>query len=122
MLQQKLTAIIVACATAAVMLMSGGVAHAQTDKPNILVIWGDDEARGFLVPLVAIAQGDEAAQGYIFKYGEATNLVSKVPIRSGKGIANNLIEIVEGVAAGDIIAAAGVSFLRDGQHVKLLGQ
>ncbi len=42
MLQQKLTAIIVAYATAAVMLMSGGVAHAQTDKPNILVIWGDD--------------------------------------------------------------------------------
>jgi arylsulfatase len=24
------------------MLMSGGVANAQTDKPNILVIWGDD--------------------------------------------------------------------------------
>ncbi len=83
---------------------------------------GGREARGFLVPLVAIAQGDEAAQGYIFKYDEATNLVSKVPIRSDKVIANNLIEIVVGVAAGDIIAAAGVSFLRDGQHVKLLGQ
>jgi len=29
-------------ALAAVLLMSGGTTYAQTDKPNILVIWGDD--------------------------------------------------------------------------------
>ena len=49
-------------------------------------------------------------------------LTRKVPIRSGEGVSENLVEIVEGVAAGDIVAAAGVNFLRDGQRVKLLGQ
>jgi len=107
--------------TAALLDHPSGLLPGMAAEASV-VLSGGREARGFLVPLVAIAQGDEAAQGYIFKYDEATNLVSKVPIRSGKGIANNLIEIVEGVAAGDIIAAAGVSFLRDGQHVKLLGQ
>ncbi len=97
-------------------LLPGMVAEAS------VVLTGGREARGFLVPLVAIAPGDETARGYIFKYDEATNLVSKVPIRNGEGLSDNLIEIVDGVAAGDIIAAAGVSFLRDGQRVKLLGQ
>ena len=33
-----------------------------------------------------------------------------------------MIAVSEGVEAGDILAAAGVSFLRDGQNVKLLGE
>ena len=87
-----------------------------------MVLSGGGKARGFLVPLAAIAPGDEAARGYIFKYDVEASVLRKVPVRGGKGAAKNLIEIVEGVGAGDIIAAAGVSFLRDGQRVKLLGQ
>lgn len=87
-----------------------------------VVLSGGREARGFLVPLVAIAPGDEAARGYLFIYDKATSAVRKVPISGGEGVSGNFVEIVEGVAAGDIIAAAGVSFLRDGQRVKLLGQ
>ena len=83
---------------------------------------GGREARGFLVPLAAIAPGDEASRGYLFKYDVQAGVLRKVPVRGGAGSAGNLIEIVEGVTAGDIIAAAGVSFLRDGQRVKLLGQ
>ncbi len=107
--------------TAALLDNPSGLLPGMAAEASV-VLSGGREARGFLVPLVAIAPGDEAAQGYLFKYDEATNLVSKVPIRSGVGNVGNLIEIVEGVAAGDIIAAAGVSFLRDGQRVKLLGQ
>jgi len=77
---------------------------------------------GFLVPLTAIAPGDEAARGYIFKYDVEAGAVRKVPVRGGERVAQNLVEIVEGVALGDIIAAAGVSLLRDGQRVKLLGE
>lgn len=87
-----------------------------------VVLSGGEEARGFLVPLSAIAPGDEAARGYLFKYDVEAGVLRKVPVRGGKGASENLVEIVEGVAAGDIIAAAGVSFLRDGQRVKLLGQ
>ena len=80
------------------------------------------EARGYLVPLAAIAPGDEAAQGYIFKFDANAGVVRKVPVRGGEAVAENHVEVIEGVAAGDIIAVAGVSFLRDGQAVKLLGQ
>ncbi len=107
--------------TASLLSIPPGLLPGMAAEASI-VLSGGREVRGFLVPLVAIAPGDETARGYIFKYDEATNSVRKVPVRGGEGLSENLIEIVEGVAAGDIIAAAGVSFLRDGQRVKLLGQ
>jgi RND family efflux transporter MFP subunit len=87
-----------------------------------VVLSGGGRDRGFLVPLAAIAPGDEAARGYVFKFDPQAGAVRKVPIRGGEGVAQNLVEIVEGVAPGDIIAAAGVSLLRDGQRVTLLGE
>lgn len=80
------------------------------------------EARGYLIPLAAIAPGDEAAPGYIFKFDIDAGVVRKVPVSGGEAVTDNFVEVVEGIAAGDIIAVAGVSFLRDGQRVKLLGQ
>ena len=89
-----------------------------------IVLSGGREPRGFLVPLTAIAPGDATAPGYVFKYDVKAGEVRRVPVRGGGGggAAQNLVEIVEGVAAGDIVVAAGVSLLRDGQRVKLLGQ
>ncbi len=87
-----------------------------------VVLSGGAERRGFLVPLTAIAAGDDAAQGYLFKYDSRAGQVRKVPIRGSGSVAENFVEITEGVAPGDILAAAGVSFLRDGQRVKLLGE
>jgi RND family efflux transporter MFP subunit len=81
----------------------------------------NDGDHGFLVPLVAIAPGDGAARGFVFKYDPKTGIVKKTAIR-GEHASGNLIGVMEGVAAGDIIAAAGVSFLRDGQRVKLMDQ
>ncbi len=82
---------------------------------------GTNGKRGYLVPLVAIAPGDETARGYVFKFDETSGAVRKTAITGIKG-RENFIEITDGVTAGDIVAAAGVSFLRDGQKVKLLGQ
>ncbi|MGI9501248.1 MAG: efflux RND transporter periplasmic adaptor subunit [Geminicoccaceae bacterium] len=81
----------------------------------------DDGAAGYLVPLIAIAPGDDTADGYVFKFDPNAGAVSKVAI-SGKEGRDNMIAVSEGVEAGDILAAAGVSFLRDGQTVKLLGE
>lgn len=83
---------------------------------------GDNNVRGFLVPLSAIAPGDDTVAGYLFKFDPETRTVAKVAVQEGGGISNNLIEVTEGVTAGDIIASAGVSFLRDGQAVKLMGE
>ena len=83
---------------------------------------GGPEAPGYLIPLEAIAPGGEGAQGHVFRYDPETGSVRRVFVKGGEGVRDNLVAIVEGVNAGDIIAAAGVSFLRDGQAVTLLGQ
>lgn len=75
---------------------------------------------GFLVPLVAIAPGDAQAKGYVFKFDQKLGVVRKTAIVGNAGIDGNMIGVSEGVDAGDILAAAGVSFLRDGQRVKLM--
>ncbi len=87
-----------------------------------VVLAREGEARGFLIPLVAIAAGDDKARGYVFKFDQENGVVRKAPIIGEAGIDGNLIGISQGVEPGYILAAAGVSFLRDGQRVKLLGQ
>jgi multidrug efflux pump subunit AcrA (membrane-fusion protein) len=47
--------------------------------------------------------------------------VKKRPVRTG-GVGDNDIAILEGLQEGEIIATAGVSFLRDGQEVTLLDE
>jgi RND family efflux transporter MFP subunit len=87
------------------------------------VILSDDRVtRGYLVPLVAIAPGTGETRGYVFKFDPEGGVVRRTPIKSDGSISGNLVSITDGVSAGDIVAAAGVSLLRDGQRVKLMGQ
>jgi RND family efflux transporter MFP subunit len=87
-----------------------------------VVLTDDKRTSGYLVPLIAIAPGDDRARGYVFRFNKKTGTVQKVPVQGGGGASGNFIVATEGVSAGDIIAAAGVSFLRDGQRVKLMGR
>lgn len=87
-----------------------------------VVLSDNGGARGFLVPLVAIVPGDDKARGYVFKFDPTAKTVRKVAIEGAGNVSGNLIGITNGVSAGDILAGAGVSFLRDGQRVKLLGE
>lgn len=107
--------------TAAILQAPQGLLPGTTVEVSV-VLANDGGADGFLVPLVAIAPGDSAARGYVFKYNPESGVVRKTPVRGDGVVSGNLIAATEGVAAGDIIAAAGVSFLRDGQRVKLMGQ
>lgn len=75
----------------------------------------------YLVPVSAIAAGDEPGRGYIFVYDPESSTVKKTEIL-GKGVQDNRVFITEGIAPGDVVAVAGVSFLRDGQQVKLMSQ
>ena len=86
-----------------------------------LVLGGDDETVSYLVPFSAIAAGDEPGRGFVFVFESATSTVRRTPIR-GKGIRDNREMITNGREAGEVIAVAGVSFLRDGQKVKLMSQ
>ena len=78
-------------------------------------------ATGYLVPLSTIISADKPGAGYVFKYDRKTGAVRKSEITGREG-RDNLVQVTTGVKAGDILAAAGVSFLRDGQKVKLLGE
>jgi RND family efflux transporter MFP subunit len=77
---------------------------------------------GFLVPLtVLVPEGGKELQGKgtVFVYDGGRSTVKKRAITVG-GVRDNRLVVTEGIAAGDIIASAGVSYLVDGQKVKLL--
>ena len=86
-----------------------------------LLLSGDDQKAAYLVPLSAMAQRGDATKGFVFIYDPQTSTVKKTQIESGSVRGNDAV-IFGGVKDGDIVAVAGVSFLEDGQKVKLMEQ
>ncbi len=74
---------------------------------------------GYLVPYQALLPSAGANRGFAFVYDPGTSTVKKTPIR-GRGTKDKMAIVDEGLADGDIIAVAGVSFLADGMKVKLM--
>ena len=71
-----------------------------------------------LVPVSAVFKRDSGEQ-VVWAIGEDQQ-VSARPVKIG-AVAGGEIEIADGLQAGDRIATAGVSFLRDGMKVRDLG-
>ena len=77
---------------------------------------------GFLLPLsVLVPEGAKDLQrtATVFVYDVATSTVKRREITVGGVRANDLV-VTDGLKAGDLVASAGVSYLVDGQKVKLL--
>ncbi|MEL6202320.1 MAG: efflux RND transporter periplasmic adaptor subunit [Pseudomonadota bacterium] len=81
---------------------------------------------GFKLPLTAIIQEgrieaneNQGGVAEVFVFDEASSTVQRREVRVA-GVRENSLIIVDGLEAGDRVASAGVSFLRDGQQVKLL--
>ena len=73
-----------------------------------------------MIPLAAaLAEADDGFAVFVFDPQSST--VSKRAIRSG-GVRDNDLAVFEGLEEGDIIATAGVTFLREGQIVTLLDE
>ena len=88
-----------------------------TAEVNLLL--GDEQGEtAYLIPIEALAPGGSESKSYVFVFDAETSTVKKTAIESGSFRANNIV-VNKGLRAGDIIAAAGVSFLRDGQKVRL---
>ncbi len=85
-----------------------------------LELSGEDEKAAYRVPLSAIAQRGDTTKGFVFIYDPQTSTVMKTKITGSSSVRGNDVVISDGVKAGDIIAVAGVSFLEDGQKVKLM--
>jgi RND family efflux transporter MFP subunit len=75
----------------------------------------------YLVPISAISPSDKPGHGHVFIFDPNSQTVKQTPIK-GKGATDNFAHIYDGVKAGDVMAVAGVTFLRDGQKVKLMQQ
>jgi RND family efflux transporter MFP subunit len=75
---------------------------------------------GFLIPIAAaVAEANDEFSVFVFDPQSST--VSKRSVRLG-GVRDNDVAVLDGLASGDIIATAGVTFLRDGQTVTLLDE
>lgn len=81
----------------------------------------EDLVGGHLIPLHALVPATAANQGHLFVYQADSSTVKKVPVRF-RGVKDNRLMVFEGVAPGDIVAVAGVSFLSDGMEVKLMSE
>jgi RND family efflux transporter MFP subunit len=74
---------------------------------------------GYLLPASALLPGREPRTAHIFVYDPGSSTVSKRRIGL-IGIQDNMAIVSEGIAAGEVVAAAGLSFLSEGQKVKLM--
>ena len=86
-----------------------------------LLLAGGDEKAAYLIPISAVVQRGESKKGFVFIYDPQTSTVKQSKIEASSVRGNDAV-ISGGVKAGDIIAVAGVSFLEDGQEVKLMKQ
>src|SRR5450631_1071721 len=78
--------------------------------------------KGFLLPLTVVyPEGGKDLKNVatVFVYDQSTSAVKKRQITVG-GVRDNNLVVMSGLAPGDIVASAGVSYLVDGQKVKLL--
>ena len=96
----------------------------QNVKPGMtaeasLFVKTEDQQPGYIVPFQALLPASEPNRGFAFVYDPESSTVKKTAVHSS-GTADKQVIVDEGLAAGDIIAVAGVSFLADGMEVKLL--
>ena len=81
---------------------------------------GDSGESAYRIPLIAVVPGGLPTKGYVFVYDSSTSTVKKTAVSGKGGVRKNDFMVTKGVKGGDIIAVAGVSFLEDGQKVKLM--
>ena len=96
----------------------------------VLVDYKLPQGSGYSLPLSVVSRKEHVAfpanpvdpiSASVFVYQREDSSVQQRDVQIS-GVSGNNIVIVDGIAAGEVIAVAGVSFLRDGQKVKLLDQ
>ncbi len=71
---------------------------------------------GISIPLSAIIS--ENGQQFVWKVEPGSMTISKQAISAGQGMDGDLVTVVRGLSDGDVIVAAGGSFLSEGTQVK----
>ena len=78
------------------------------------------EGERYLLPIGALSVDPGASEDVasVFRYDAAEGVVRRVEVRR-LNLRDNMVEVTGPLAPGDVIAAAGVSFLSDGMEVRL---
>ncbi len=99
----------------------------DTDNPRIrpgitaevtLLLEEGREEMAYLIPTGALLAGPDESSGFVFVFDAGTSTVKQTAVTFG-GVRDSSVIVRSGLQTGDVIAAAGVSFLRDGQKVIL---
>ena len=86
--------------------------------------------QGFALPISVLpfegqierpSSPNQPGKTHVYVYDPATSTVAKRQVTVG-GVRENALVVIDGLEVGDLVASAGVSFLRDGQKVKLFEQ
>ena len=92
---------------------------------EVSLLLDDGEGGGYLVPTSALSAGaaktGDGSGDTVFVFDSDSNTVKRTPI-THDGIRGSNLVVTDGLSAGDIVATAGVSFLRDAQPVRLMTQ
>ncbi|MEP5763327.1 MAG: efflux RND transporter periplasmic adaptor subunit [Halieaceae bacterium] len=89
---------------------------------EVSLLLGDNEqSSAYLVPLSALGFGAGSDGDFVYVYDPDVSAVRKTLVQHS-GIRGDNIMIEQGLDAGDIVVTAGVSFLQDGQQVRLMEQ
>lgn len=84
--------------------------------------------KGFILPLTVLAlegrikppdNNSDPGKAFVYVFDQATSTVNRREVTIA-GVRENALIIIAGLKEGERVASAGVSFLRDGQTVKLL--
>ena len=86
----------------------------------------EGNAANYLIPIAALAAADQSGlpiglSSHVYVFDTASSSVQKRPVMARPGT-GRFVEVYEGLEPGEVIAAAGVSFLSDGLKVKLLSE
>jgi RND family efflux transporter MFP subunit len=84
-----------------------------------LVLYSSEEETGFLIPYHALVPGNNKSMSSIFVFDSETSTVRKTQVKTSVSVGNKIV-VTTGIKPGDIVAVAGVSYLRDGQKAKLM--
>ena len=98
---------------------TGGKIRPGMSAEVTLVLSSSDAQAGYLIPYHAFAPGEKETASSIFVFDPKTSTVKKTQIEAYESVDNNIV-VTKGVKPGDIVAIAGVSYLRHGQKVKLM--
>jgi RND family efflux transporter MFP subunit len=79
----------------------------------------DENAAPIVVPVTALTERDGGTVAFVVD--AASRAVRKTAVTVA-GVADNGVQIADGLRAGDMIVSAGVQFLRDGMQVRLANE